>query len=69
VEIVLHLAEPFSKLEDGQYARQDTALIARQITAPVVLSGNGTGDVVGYGPGRMPPRRSFASRSRSSPIA
>lgn len=47
VEIVLHLAEPFSKLEDGQYSRQDTALVAGQITAPVVLSGNGTGDVVG----------------------
>jgi AraC-like DNA-binding protein len=47
LEIVLHLAEPFSKVEDGRPQRQENALVAGQITAPVVLTGNGTGDVVG----------------------
>ncbi len=47
VEIILHLAEPFSKIDDGQAFRQDSALVAGQLTGPVHLAGNGFGDVVG----------------------
>ena len=47
VEIILHLAEPFSKLDDGRESRQETVLVAGQLTSPVCLAGNGHGDVVG----------------------
>ena len=48
VEIILHLAESFSIAgADGGLTKQDDALISGQITAPVRLHGNGTGDVIG----------------------
>ena len=48
VEIILHLAEPFSIAgADGHLTRQDEVLVSGQITGPVRLFGNGTGDVVG----------------------
>lgn len=48
LEIILHLAEPFSLVDgDSRRTRQAEALVSGQLTAPVRLSGNGTGDVVG----------------------
>ena len=48
LEIILHLAEPFSLVgENGRCARQADALVSGQLTAPVRLTGNGIGDVVG----------------------
>jgi AraC-like DNA-binding protein len=48
VEIILHLAEPFSIAgADGCLTRQAEVLVSGQITGPVLLFGNGTGDVVG----------------------
>ena len=48
LEIILHLAEPFSRIDDeGEPNRQAEVLVSGQLTAPVRLSGNGTGDVVG----------------------
>jgi AraC-like DNA-binding protein len=48
VEIILHLAEPFSFLtEDGGSQRQDDLMISGQITRPVHLRGNGAADIVG----------------------
>src|SRR5688500_12183645 len=48
LEIILHLAEPFSLVgDDGCGSRQAGALVSGQLTAPVRLTGNGTGDVVG----------------------
>ena len=48
VEIILHLAEPFSIVgADGCLTRQADVLVSGQITGPVRLFGNGSGDVVG----------------------
>jgi AraC-like DNA-binding protein len=48
LEIILHLAEPFSLVgDDGRGTRQADALVSGQLTAPVRLTGNGVGDVVG----------------------
>ena len=48
LEIILHVAEPFSLVdENGVRSRQADALISGQLTAPVRLAGNGVGDVVG----------------------
>ena len=48
VEIILHLAEPFSIAgADGGLTRQADVLVSGQITGPVRLFGNGAGDVVG----------------------
>ena len=47
VEIILHLAEPFSRIDDGNASKQESALVAGQLTGPVQLAGNGFGDVVG----------------------
>lgn len=48
LEIILHLAEPFSLAgDDGARRRQSNALVSGQLTSPVQVSGNGTGDVVG----------------------
>jgi AraC-like DNA-binding protein len=48
VEIILHLADSFSIADDaGRLTKQDDALVSGQITRPVRLFGNGTGDVVG----------------------
>lgn len=48
LEIILHLAEPFSQVnDDGSRNRQAEVLVSGQLTRPVRLSGNGTGDVVG----------------------
>lgn len=48
VEIILHLAEPFSiASDDGRLTKQADALVSGQITGPVRLFGNGTGDVIG----------------------
>src|SRR5687767_15911747 len=48
LEIILHLAEPFSRVgNDGHCSRQTDALVSGQLTGPVRLTGNGIGDVVG----------------------
>ena len=48
LEIILHLAEPFSRVgDDGRGTRQADALVSGQLTGPVRLTGNGVGDVVG----------------------
>lgn len=48
LEIILHLADPFSRVsDDGHRTRQADALVSGQLTAPVRLTGNGPGDVVG----------------------
>jgi AraC-like DNA-binding protein len=48
LEIILHLAQPFSLFDvDGRRHRQAEVLVSGQLTRPVRLSGNGTGDVVG----------------------
>lgn len=48
IEIILHLANPFARLnESGDARRQDVALISGQLTAPVTVAGDGEGDVVG----------------------
>jgi AraC-like DNA-binding protein len=48
VEIILHLAEPFSIADaDGCLTKQADVLVSGQITGPVRLFGNGSGDVVG----------------------
>lgn len=48
IEIILHLAESFSiAATDGGLTRQDDVLVSGQITGPVRLHGNGTGDVIG----------------------
>jgi AraC-like DNA-binding protein len=48
VEIILHLAESFSIADaDGSLTKQDDVLVSGQITGPVRLHGNGTGDVIG----------------------
>jgi hypothetical protein len=48
LEIILHLAESFSRVgDDGRNSRQADVLVSGQLTAPVRLAGNGTGDVIG----------------------
>jgi len=48
VELILHRAEPFSRVEPSGHARpQAAALVAGQLTAPICLSARGTVDVVG----------------------
>jgi len=47
-EIVLHLGDPFLRLEaDGLAHRQDPCLLAGQLTAPIRLKSHGVADVVG----------------------
>ena len=47
LEIILHLAEPFSRVDTEGSAKQADALVSGQLTAPIRLAGNGPGDVVG----------------------
>ena len=48
LEIILHLAESFSLVaDDGRRSRQAEVLVSGQLTAPVRLAGNGSGDVIG----------------------
>lgn len=48
LEIVLHLAEPFSRMEPGTLARrQPRAILSGQLTAPIDLRPNGYADIVG----------------------
>jgi AraC-like DNA-binding protein len=48
IEIILHLANPFSRIEaPGQAAIQDKVVVSGQITRPVRVHGNGEGDLVG----------------------
>jgi AraC-like DNA-binding protein len=47
LEIILHLAEPFSRVDGDGPMRQADALVSGQLTAPIRLRGNGVGDVVG----------------------
>lgn len=47
VEIILHLAEPFSRVAADGSTKQSDALVSGQLTAPIRLAGNGAGDVVG----------------------
>jgi AraC-like DNA-binding protein len=47
LEIILHLAEPFSRVDGDNIQRQADALVSGQLTAPIRLAGNGAGDVVG----------------------
>jgi AraC-like DNA-binding protein len=48
IEIVLHLAEPFGRVEaDGVARRQDEVLAAGQLTRPIHLVGSTVADVVG----------------------
>ena len=47
LEIVLHAAEPFSRVIDGRLSLQDDALLAGQLTAPLYLRQLGPADVVG----------------------
>ena len=48
IEIVLHLAEPFSEVDAAGVARpQAEALLAGQLTAPILLLPGGRSDVVG----------------------
>jgi AraC-like DNA-binding protein len=48
VELILHRAEPFSRVEASGHARpQAAALVAGQLTAPISLSARGMVDVVG----------------------
>jgi len=48
VDIILHLAEAFSRLDEQGHARREAgALISGQLTSPIRLVGNGIGDVVG----------------------
>jgi AraC-like DNA-binding protein len=47
LEIILHLADPFSIGGAAGLTRQADALVSGQITGPITLFGNGAGDVVG----------------------
>ncbi len=48
LEIILHLANPFSRIDADQRARvQASALLSGQLTAPIRLCANGATDIVG----------------------
>jgi AraC-like DNA-binding protein len=48
LEIILHLAQPFSRTDAiGRRTQQAEALVSGQLTAPIYVSGNGDGDVIG----------------------
>jgi AraC-like DNA-binding protein len=48
IEIVLHLADPFLKLDErGQAQRQDATLVSGQLMAPIRVIPGGSADVVG----------------------
>ncbi|HEX9565944.1 MAG TPA: helix-turn-helix domain-containing protein, partial [Gemmatimonadaceae bacterium] len=48
LEIILHLANPFSRLDPPVLAsRQDAVLVSGQLTGPIHLQSNGYADVVG----------------------
>jgi AraC-like DNA-binding protein len=48
LEIILHLAEPFARVEDDGVARpQATALVSGQLTRPIRLRPGGITDIVG----------------------
>ncbi len=64
LEIILHLAEPFSRVDGDASTRQADALVSGQLTAPIRLAGNGAGDVVGI---RF--RTSAAARVLRVPLA
>lgn len=48
LEIILHLAEPFSRIAtDGVARRQDSVLLSGQITQPVRVCATGSADLIG----------------------
>jgi AraC-like DNA-binding protein len=48
LEIILHLAEPFARVdESGRLRRQPEALVSGQLTAPLHIAPSGHADVVG----------------------
>lgn len=47
LDIILHCAEPFARVEGGRPCRQADALLAGQLTAPIHLLQSGPADVVG----------------------
>lgn len=64
LEIIMHLAEPFSRVDGDSTLRQADVLVSGQLTAPIRLAGNGAGDVVGI---RF--RTSAAARVLRVPLA
>jgi hypothetical protein len=47
LEIILHLAEPFYRVDADTAQAQAPALLSGQLTAPLRLRANGTTDIVG----------------------